>query len=434
MIRGLVVTMMLLCGSLFAGCSGGGGGATCNFNSPATLSESEWPKFRHDAQNTGTVANSLVITNAAQLLWTFPPATAPPKGPFSASPVINGTAGDTASETRIYIGSTDGYVYAVNPANGAQDTTFYFVSAAPITSTAMLTERLGGDALFFGGGDGNLYGVNAAGSPETTNWPSAITGFISGSPNIITIDGTIYTATLAGLISGVCPNGVQRFSLSTIGVQSSPAVGTISGPYTTLYYGGDDRQLRAIRNDGAVLWNFSASAAILNAPVVAVANGVAAAIYVADSGGFMFKVANTGQALSEFNFPGPVGSMQSSPALASDPTNPATPRLYVGSDDGNLYAVNGTTGAIVWTFPTGGPIVSSPAVATGGAQPVIVVGSNDGNVYFVLDSGSAATQMAVFPIGAAVRSSPALGSDGTVYVGADDGRLYAIGTRGATHP
>jgi outer membrane protein assembly factor BamB len=81
---------------------------------------------------------------------------------------------------------------------------------------------------------------------------------------------------------------------------------------------------------------------------------------------------------------------------------------------------------VAWAFPTDGPIVSSPAVATGGPEPVIVVGSNDGNVYFVLDDGATPTLMATFPIGAAVRSSPAIGADGTVYVGADDGRLYAI--------
>jgi outer membrane protein assembly factor BamB len=374
--------------------------------------------------------------NAAELLWAFPPMSESPKGPFAASPVINGTAGDPTSETRIYIGSTDGYVYAVDPADGTPAAGFYFVTpfSVGITSTALLTQRMGAEALFFGGGDGNLYGINAAGTAETTNWPSPITGFVGGSPAISTIDGTIYTATLAGLIAGVCPNGVQRFALSTLGVQSSPAMGDVSGPYTTVYYGGDDRQLRAIRSDGALLWSFSASGSILNAPAVAMANGITSAIYIADRGGFVFKVSSAGQAVSGFNFPGPVGPMQSSPALASDPTNAAIPRLYVGSDDGNLYAVNGNTGAVVWAFPTGGAIVSSPAVAVGSTQPVIVVGSNDGNVYFVVDSGALPTQMAEFPIGAAVRSSPALGADGTDYVGADDGRLYAIGTKSATQP
>ncbi|HVO27535.1 MAG TPA: PQQ-binding-like beta-propeller repeat protein [Candidatus Margulisiibacteriota bacterium] len=416
--RPLISILALIC-SAVAGCTGGGGGVTCSFDSPATLAPSAWPKFRHDAQNTGTVTNTLVAANSGQLLWMFPPASEPPKGPFAASPVLNGTATDPTSATRVYIGSTDNYLYAVKIADGTQDPTFYFVTQNPITSTALVAQRFGADALFFGDGNGDLFGVDASGNAQPTNWPTLVTGFISSSPTLTTVDGTVYTASLGGIIAGVCPNGVERFALSTAGNQSSPAADVSS----ILYYGGDDHLLRAVRNDGALLWSFSASAPILNAPVVAITNGSTAAIYVADNGGFIFKVNSNGQAIPGFTFSGPgggpVGPMQSSPALAGD-------RLYVGSDDGNLYAVDATSGTVVWSFPTNGPIISSPAVAIGGEEPVIVVGSTDGNVYFVRDAGASATLMTTFAIGAPVRSSPALGADGTVYVGADDGRLYAI--------
>lgn len=419
MSRRPLVVILALCCSAVAGCKGGGGGIVCNFNSPAVLAASAWPKFRHDPQNTGTVTNALVATNSGQLLWMFPAASDPPKGPFAASPVLNGVATEPTSATRVYIGSTDSYLYAVKTADGTQDPTFYFVTDMPITSTALVAQRFGADALFFGGGNGDLFGIDGSGNPQPTNWPTLITGFISSSPTITTVDGTVYTASLAGFISAVCPNGVERFAISTAGNQSSPAVDANS----ILYYGGDDHLLRAVRNDGALLWSFSASAPILNAPVVAMANGSTAAIYVADNGGFIFKVNSNGQAISGFAFSGPdggpVGPIRSSPALAGD-------RLYVGSDDGNLYAVDATSGMVVWSFPTNGPIISSPAVAIGAAEPVIVVGSIDGNVYFLLDAGDSATLMAMFTIGAPVRSSPAIGADGTIYVGADDGRLYAI--------
>jgi outer membrane protein assembly factor BamB len=409
-------TLALLC-SAVAACKSGGGGVSCSFDSPAVLAASAWPKFRHDAQNTGTVTNSLVAANSGQLRWMFPAESDPPKGPFAASPVLNGTATDPDSATRVYIGSTDGYLYAVNPIDGTQDPTFYFVTQMPITSTALVTQRFGADALFFGAGNGDLYGLDASANPQPTNWPTLITGFISSSPTITTVDGTVYTASLSGLVSGVCPNGVERFALSTAGTQSSPAVDADSN----LYYGGDDHLLRAVSNEGARLWSFSASAPILNAPVVAIANGSTEAIYVADSGGFIFKLDSNGQPVGGFSFSPPVGPMRSSPALAGD-------RLYVGSDDGNLYAVDAANGAVAWQFQTDGPIISSPAVAIGGEEPVIVFGSLDGNVYFVLDAGGSATLLdeTPFAIGAPVRSSPAIGADGTVYVGADDGRLYAI--------
>ena len=51
--------------------------------------------------------------------------------------------------------------------------------------------------------------------------------------------------------------------------------------------------------------------------------------------------------------------------------------VYFGSNDGNVYALNASTGAKVWSYTTGGGIVSSPAVANG----AVFVGSGDGNVY-----------------------------------------------------
>jgi hypothetical protein len=51
--------------------------------------------------------------------------------------------------------------------------------------------------------------------------------------------------------------------------------------------------------------------------------------------------------------------------------------VYVGSADGNLYALNARTGARLWNYTTGSYIASSPTVANG----VVYVGSVDGKVY-----------------------------------------------------
>ena len=39
--------------------------------------------------------------------------------------------------------------------------------------------------------------------------------------------------------------------------------------------------------------------------------------------------------------------------------------VYVGSDDYNVYALNATTGALIWTYTTGWSVYSCPAVAGG---------------------------------------------------------------------
>jgi len=51
--------------------------------------------------------------------------------------------------------------------------------------------------------------------------------------------------------------------------------------------------------------------------------------------------------------------------------------VYIGSDDGNVYALNAATGMLVWKCATLDIVTPSPSVAGG----VVYVGSWDGNVY-----------------------------------------------------
>jgi outer membrane protein assembly factor BamB len=61
--------------------------------------------------------------------------------------------------------------------------------------------------------------------------------------------------------------------------------------------------------------------------------------------------------------------------------------VYVGSYDSNVYALNASTGALLWSFATGGNVISSPAVVNG----VVYVGSGDHTLYaFGLPSPAAA--------------------------------------------
>jgi len=65
-------------------------------------------------------------------------------------------------------------------------------------------------------------------------------------------------------------------------------------------------------------------------------------------------------------------NIRSSPALGDD-------ALYLGCDDGRLYAVDATTGQKLWDFPTGDKITSSPALV----GDTIYVGSHDGKLYAI---------------------------------------------------
>ncbi len=103
--------------------------------------------------------------------------------------------------------------------------------------------------------------------------------------------------------------------------------------------------------------------------------------------------------------------MQSSPAVANGV-------VYVGSGDSNVYALNASTGAKLWSFTTGGGVDSSPAVANG----VVYVGSGF-NVYAL--NASTGAKLWSFTTGGGVESSPAV-VNGVVYIGSMDGNLYAL--------
>ena len=110
------------------------------------------------------------------------------------------------------------------------------------------------------------------------------------------------------------------------------------------------------------------------------------------------------------------GGIWSSPAVVDGV-------VFVGSDDGELYELNASTGATLWTYATGGPLDSSPAVVNG----VVYVGASSGTVY-ALDASTGAKLWSHDTGGDFVFSSPAV-ADGVVYVGAD-----LLGDRPAPHP
>jgi outer membrane protein assembly factor BamB len=86
-------------------------------------------------------------------------------------------------------------------------------------------------------------------------------------------------------------------------------------------------------------------------------------------------------------------------------------------------------GTKLWEFPTGDRIECSPAI---GADGTIYVGSWDNKLYAVDASGSSKWSVTVGggSTGTWFMSSPAIGPDGTIYVGSNDRSVYAIHPNG----
>ena len=110
----------------------------------------------------------------------------------------------------------------------------------------------------------------------------------------------------------------------------------------------------------------------------------------------------------------------SSPAVANG-------KVYFGSGDGNVYAVDTQSGLLQWKFPTKDVVHASPAVVNN----TVYIGSWDSSLYAIdAESGQLkwsfeAGQDPVMHNQVGFQSSPAI-ADGMVYVGCRDGHVYAL--------
>jgi outer membrane protein assembly factor BamB len=92
-------------------------------------------------------------------------------------------------------------------------------------------------------------------------------------------------------------------------------------------------------------------------------------------------------------------------------------------------------GTILWSFQTGGGIESSPAI---GEDGTIYVGAHDGYLYAVTKEGSEKWKTRVgtpkikpgYGHNTSILSSPAIADDGTIYIASRDQYLFAISSEG----
>lgn len=218
-------------------------------------------------------------------------------------------------------------------------------------------------------------------------------------------------------------------------------------------------------------WEVDLGAVVFARPTV-LGSGDASIAYVGTHAGRFVGVVTDGEAAGEIRVDLTLGGMIWGTAIAD-----AAGRLYVGADDDQLYAIDPAAGKIAWQVqlgdckptrspgpegarcdvdggPTIGPdgdlyvgaagvyrvgkdgkvrwhypqnevkpphVFSTPMVTKEG---LVVFGGQDGFVT-ALEAETGAPKWR-YKVRADVDGSAALGIDGTVYIGADDGRLYAL--------
>jgi len=308
--------------------------------------------------------------------------------------------------------------------------------------------------------DGNLY-VNAhhllfALTPEQgqIQW---VVGPASSSGIAIGPDGTIYTAWSDGVLARH-PDGSPKWVFPTLwlsspGLLAIGADGTIyANSFGACNEDGCDTKLFAINPDGSQKWALRMFA---DAPAI----GPDGTVYVAGSsvctsqekdcppGQFLLRPRDTGLfALTpqgEVKWVVHLPNVNEFPSLAIG----ADGTIYVTLSDsrsapaefkGQLAAVT-PTGTIKWIFND-----SEFGAESGVSAPVIGM---DGTIYFVAGGFSIGVLFAVTPTGQfkwiffkegikdaicdPLSSTPAVGADGTIYIGTCDKRLVAINPDGS---
>jgi outer membrane protein assembly factor BamB len=412
------------------------------------------PMFRGNSRHTG-VYEAAGVAKFKKVKWKFHTG-----GMVIGSPVV--------AQGLIYVGSTDGNLYALNAESGrlkwkfeaksripstpavsggtvyfsAYDGNFYAVDAAtgklnwkfqtegerrfagkhlhgaqPASETMpdpfdsyLSSPVVSEGAVYFGSGDGNIYALNAASG--AVNWKFKTGDVVHASPAIA--DGAVFIGSWDSYFYSIeASTGKPRWRFKTgedpdthnqVGIQSSVAV--VDG---TVYFGCRDAHFYALdESSGQKKWAFDTQGSwVVGSPAVK-----AGIVYFAtsDSSLLFAADANSGQILHSLEFH--KWYLFSSPAIAGD-------ALYIGSTEGRLTAVDLHSLKPLWTFETEasrqhGPNYTKPD------------GTLDGNAVYRGDfyDDMVAGVDRIMSLGAII-SSPVL-VDRVVYVGSADGNLYAL--------
>jgi outer membrane protein assembly factor BamB len=288
----------------------------------------------------------------------------------------------------VYVGSSDGIVYALNDRTGTllwSHSIGGSVDNSPAVVKGIVYVTLGD----------TVYALNARTGGEL--WHYTAGGYLGYSAPTV-VEGTIFIGSEDyNLYALDARTGTKRWGYATPDiVYSSPAV--VNG---VVYFSSFDDTVYALDADtGTELWSYNLGSDVTSSP--AIANGL---VYAGDGDGNIDALdATTGVPVWSHTVR---GSVWSSPAVADGV-------VYIGSESYYLYALDASTGAELWEYPTDFYVESSPAVANG-----VVYVSSRGQTLYALDAVTGVKLWSdtdhLYPY-----LSPII-VNGMVYVGTSDG-------------
>lgn len=329
--------------------------------------------FRGNLQHTG-VYDAKGVLKLQGIKWKFHT-----NGNLISSPAVVGEV--------VYIGSTDGNVYALDAPSGRVK--WKFATESRVTASPAIAAGV----VYFGSYDGSFYAVDSA--TGQLKWKFQTRG------------EKRYTAKHLHHLQPAAEAMPDPWDF----YMSSPGVWN-----GVVYFGSGDTNVYALdASTGGLKWKFQTGDVVHSSP--AIAEGI---LYIGSWDSYLYALdAASGKEKWRFKtgddpeIHNHVG-IQSSPAIVNG-------TIYFGCRDANVYAIDAVTGKQKWSFANEGSWVNN--------SPMVY----EGKVYFgtsipgILHAVDAKTGAALFqlPTGTPVFSSMAV-ANGMLYMGNFGGKLTAI--------
>lgn len=367
----------------------------------------DWPTFHHDIALSGyTRAHA---PDDDYILWTYPTG-----GSVESSPAVVGN--------RVYVGSQDHYLYCLNKLTGAK--VWAFDTGSQVPSSPAVDDGV----VYILSNNGMFYALDA--DDGTLQWSRNIGSGSWDWSSPAVHDDNVFIASSTGILYSLDKaTGSINWNTNVGGEPDSPISVANGLVYTgTHNFDNSSATLVAVNEvTGAIAWSYDYYT--YHGGITGMVDSNGAAIVDGDKDGDLdvyFGVYNWGgvgdQAVSLDTAAGTENWTQSINGNSTSTPAVHHGKIFIGSDDGKLYALNATDGSVIWTYTTGGQIWSAPAVSGDGK---VCFGSLDHFVYCV-DEKTGSLVWSYYTGASRLRSSPAI-SEGMLFIGNENGKVYAFG-------
>jgi len=345
------------------------------------------------------------------------------------------------------------FAFMVFRADGAVgDLRWSFAAGDAITSSPAVDSE---GNLYFGSIDKKVYSLTSDGQ---LRWTRETGDWVESSPALSMDESVLYVGSWDDNLYALdtnTGNTLWTFATESL-VFSSPAVAEDG----TIYFGSSDSFFYALNPDGSLKWNAVIGSEIDSSPAIDGAGNV----YFGTLDGDVCAFNAAGDELWSILLPDDPLTEDNSKAVIASPMLSGDGRLYVGSGNAYLYAIDTGDGSIVWKYRAEDVVDVSPVM---GVDKNILFSSRDGYLYSLNNDGvlawkvlagidyysspivdaigriyicastgvnenaltafsSAGSEIWTRPLPDFVDSSPTILEDGTICFGANDGVFYAI--------